>query len=88
MLAFARFLMIGLVLCTAVFAVLWVSLRVRRRRLLLESWKTDGQGQQLHDWLDDEHARYDRIRLRSLIALVYVLPLGAVTAIIYLTNFH
>ena len=88
MLAFARFLIVGLVICTVLYVVLWFRLRARRRRLILEDWKTSHRDTRFRTFLDEETARYDRLRHRSLIALVYVLPIATVTAIIYLTNFH
>ncbi len=90
--AFLRFLVIGAVVLTAIYAVSWISLRRRRRRLLLAQWKHERTGPtsrtKMREWLWDEARRYDRMRTRQLFVLVYLLPLCTVATIIYLTNFH
>ncbi|EBA06373.1 hypothetical protein [Sagittula stellata] len=88
MLAFGRFFILAFVICSAAYVVLWLSLRARRRRLILEEWKANPDEMSLHAYLDAETTRWDRARHRTLIVLVYILPMCAVTAIIYLTNFH
>jgi hypothetical protein len=90
--AFLRFIVIAAVLLTALYAVSWISLRRRRRRLLLEEWKETRKGPvtetRMREWLYDQTRRFDRMRTRQLFVLVYLLPLCTVATIIYLTNFH
>ncbi|MFW2589683.1 hypothetical protein [Sagittula sp. SSi028] len=88
MLGFLRFSVLAFALSTLTFLVLWFHFRIRRRRLIQKAWKEDHSHRKLQVYLAEEHARWDRIRRRNLIVLVYVLPLCLVTTIIYLTNFH
>ena len=88
MLAFARFVILGFVLCTVVYVAAWFYLRSRRRGLLMQAWDQEDTGETLDDFLAKGHARYDRLRHRTLVALVYILPLVIVVTIIYRTNFE
>ena len=93
--AFLRFLVIGFVLLTSVYVLSWFSLRRRRRRLLLAQWKrerpqaqatTQRSQTRMREWLYDEIQAYDRHRRIWLFVFVYLLPLGLVATMIYMTN--
>ncbi|MGP6087828.1 hypothetical protein [Antarctobacter jejuensis] len=89
MFALARFLIMAAVVLTVVYGSLWLYLRARRRELLEIDWAAEtAESRSKDDYVRDHLAEYDRRRHRTLIALVYVLPLGLVTLIVYLTNFH
>lgn len=89
MFALARFVIMAAVVLTVVYGSLWFYLRARRRELLEIDWAADPsrtkcQEEFVREGLED----FDRRRHRTLILLVYVLPLLLVTLIVYLTNFH
>lgn len=88
MLAFARFFFVAFLLATVLYVALWFSLRARRRKLILQDWKTDHSDRRFKVFLAEETKRYDRIRHISLISALYVLPTLTVSVIIYLTNFY
>lgn len=89
MLALARFLIMAAVVLTVVYGSLWFYLRARRRDLLEIDWAADpDETRSKEDYVRDGLAEHDPKRHRTLIGLVYVLPLSIVTLIVYLTNFH
>ncbi len=89
MFALARFLIMAAVVLTVIYGSLWFYLRARRRDLLEIDWAAEtAESRTQEDYVRDHLSDFDRRRHRTLIALVYVLPLGLVTLIVYLTNFH
>ncbi|SMX39532.1 hypothetical protein [Maliponia aquimaris] len=89
MLGLARFLIMAAVVLTVVYGSLWFYLRARRRELLEIDWAADPEEpRSKEDYVRDGLAEHDSKRHRTLVALVYVLPLSIVTLIVYLTNFH
>lgn len=89
MLALARFVIMAAVVLTVVYGSLWLYLRARRRDLLEIDWAAEtSEPRDKDDYVRDRLSEFDRRRHRALIWLVYVLPLGLVTLIVYLTNFH
>lgn len=89
MLALARFLIMASVVLTVVYGSLWLYLRARRRSLLQIDWAADPSEQRSQDaYVDDLLAEHDRRRHRTLVLLVYIVPLCLVTLIVYLTNFN
>ena len=89
MFALARFLIMAAVVLTVVYGSLWFYLRARRRDMLEIDWDADpDEARSKEDYLRDGLAEHDKRRHRTLVLLVYVLPLSIVTLIVYLTNFH
>ncbi|MBP0484352.1 hypothetical protein [Sagittula salina] len=88
MLAFLRFFVMAFVVATTLYAILWFRYRALRRRKILQDWKEDHSDRNLKTFIAEETRRWDRIRHRNLIVLLYLLPTALVTTIIYLTNFH
>lgn len=89
MFALARFLIMAAVVLTVVYGSLWFYLRARRRNILEADWAAEpSETRTQDDYVDEVLADYDRRRHRTLVALVYVLPLCLVALIVYLTNFY
>lgn len=89
MLALLRFLVMGFLVLTVVYASLWLYLRSRRRALLEADWAADTQERRDRDeYLREELAEHDKRRGRMLLLLVYLLPLCLVALIVYRTNFE
>jgi len=84
--AFLRFMVLGLLISSMVYLILWVRLRRRRADLLEEEWLEAGSEGDFDAFLREGHARYDRARHRTLLWLVYVLPLVTLMTIIYTRN--
>ncbi|MDD9732625.1 hypothetical protein PVW46_22235 [Mameliella sp. AT18] len=89
MFALARFLIMAAVVLTVVYGSLWFYLRARRRELLETDWAADpAETRSQEDYVRDALEEFDRRRHRTLVLLVYAVPLCLVTLIVYLTNFH
>ncbi len=89
MIAIARFLIMAAVVLTVVYGSLWFYLRARRRDMLETDWAAEpGETKSQEEYVRDNLAEFDRRRHRTLVVLVYIVPLCLVTLIVYLTNFH
>lgn len=87
MIGFIRLVVMGFVALTVVYVCLSFYSRSVRRSKLRKKWH---DGKQLVDrdtFVQRGLERYDGSIRRKLILGVYVLPMGVVAVIIYLTNF-
>lgn len=89
MLALARFLIVATVVLTVVYGSVWFYLRARRREYLEIDWAAESdEPRSQEDYVRENLVEYDKRRHRTLVMLVYIVPLCLVTLIVYLTNFH
>lgn len=88
MIALARLLVIGFVVLTVLYVALSLYSRSVRRSKLKVWWEEEGRPGDLESYVDQGLKDYDGSLRRKLILGVYVLPICAVSLIIYLTNFH
>lgn len=89
MFALARFLIMGFVVLTVVYGSLWLYLRARRRDLLQDDWAAQAdEPRERDDYVRDELEEHDKRRTKTLLLLVYLLPLCLVALIVYRTNFE
>ncbi|MDF1726111.1 MAG: hypothetical protein P1U53_00040 [Sulfitobacter sp.] len=87
MFGFLRLLVIGFVILTVIYVSLSFYSRAVRRSKLKKKWH---DGKQLVDrdtFVQRGLERYDGSIRRKLILGVYVVPVGVIAVIIYLTNF-
>ncbi len=84
--AFARFVILFMLIATVVYALLWFRLRNRREARLRAEWETDHEAEDLDAFLRRGHAQYTRSRHRMLVLLFYVLPFLLIATLIYRTN--
>lgn len=87
MAAFARFLMIAFVLLSVVYFALFYHLRASRRDRIEAEWAENPEGD-LGSHMSRELRAYETRLRRGLILGVYILPLVAMVATIYFTNYH
>jgi len=87
MFAFARLMFFLFVVLTVVYICLSLYSRAVRRGKLREAWHEGPQDVPLDTYVDRGLEEYDGSLRRKLILGVYVVPLGAIGLIIYLTNF-
>ncbi|WP_417248409.1 hypothetical protein [Celeribacter sp.] len=87
MLGFLRFLVIGFVVLTALYWLLSIYLRSITRERLEEEWVEQGSIGAQDDYVEEGMAEFERSFLPKLVLLVYIIPLIAFTAILYITNF-
>ncbi len=88
MLALARLIIIGFVALTIVYVCLSLYSRSVRRGKLEAEWAEKGQDGDRETFVEAGLKEYDNSLRRKLILGVYVVPVGVVTLIIYLTNFY
>ena len=80
-------MLILLVIQTVAYFALTLHFRGRERARLAREWRAqEAKPQDQDDYVDDRMAQFaDRLSLRLVLA-VYILPLGVLGTIIYLTN--
>ena len=88
MFALGRLLVIGFVVLTVVYVCLSFYSRAVRRGKLRDEWHEGPQDVPLETFVDQGLEDYDGSLRRKLILGVYVVPVGVVSLIIYLTNFN
>lgn len=87
MLALGRLMVFGFVVLTVIYFCLSLYSRAVRRDKLRAEWHEGPQDVDKETFVDGGLAEYDQSLRRKLILGVYVVPLIAMTVIIYLTNF-
>ena len=88
MVALMRLVIFGFVLLTGVYLGLsWYSRSVRRRKMQVD-WEAAGKPGDRDAYIEAGMAQYEQSLRRRLILLIYVVPVAAVTVIIYMTNFR
>lgn len=83
---FFKVLGLLLVACTVTYVCLLLYIRAARRERLEERWHEEGVGRDKADWVTEELEAGDGALRRTLILAVYVIPIGAVAAIIAVTD--
>lgn len=87
MIGFIRLAGIGLIALTVVYICLSFYSRAVRRSKLKKKWHDGKQLLDRDSFVQRGLERYDGSIRRKLILSVYVVPMGMVAVIIYLTNF-
>ncbi|HKL06543.1 MAG TPA: hypothetical protein VJ929_12090 [Roseovarius sp.] len=87
MLAFLRLVVFGFLILSVIYVVVSLWSRATRRSKLEQEWEASGRPGDKETYLTEGMAQYDRSLRRKLILLIYVVPVVAVSAIIYVTNF-
>lgn len=87
MLALGRLLFFGLIILTVIYVCLSFYSRAVRRDKLRAEWHEGEQDKTLETFVDEGLEDYDGSLRRKLILGVYVVPVGLVSLIVYLTNF-
>lgn len=84
--AFVRVLGLALIALTIVFVCLWFYFRAVRREKLQAQWDQDQGPGAREGFVKAELSAYEGILKRRLIWGVYVIPMGLLTLLIYVTN--
>lgn len=88
MVALARLLGIAFVVLTIVYVALSLYSRSKRRQKLERAWDEESLTGDREGYIQDGLDAYDASLRRKLILGVYIVPLGIVVVIVYLTNFY
>ena len=86
--ALVRLLFIAFVVLSVIYLSLSLYSRSVRRGKLEAEWAEKGQDGDRETFVEAGLKEYDNSLRRKLILGVYVVPVGVVTLIIYLTNFY
>lgn len=87
MLALLRLLIGGLIVLTALYFGLSWYFHAERRRRMEQDWEAAGRPGTREAYVEAGMAQYRNSLRRRLIWLVYVIPVTAVIAIVYVTNY-
>jgi len=82
-----RLLFVLLIVLTVVYVVLSLYFRAVRKAKLKRYWKERGLTSDREAYVRRGLKRYDGSIRRKLILLVYIIPLGAIALLVYVTNF-
>ncbi len=82
-----RFLIPLLIVLTVIYIGLSIYSRLVRRRKLIAHWDKKGMTGDREAFVARGLKKYDRSFRRKLLLGVYVVPLGAIALLIYITNF-
>ena len=82
-----RFLIPLLVVLTVIYVALSIYSRLVRRRKLIAHWEKKGLNGDRDAFLQRGMRQYDSSFRKKLLLGVYVIPLGAIAVLIYITNF-
>ena len=88
MIALVRLVVIGFIVLTVIYVSLSLYSRSVRKAKLAEWWEEEGKPGEREAYVDAGLKDYEGSLRRKLIWGVYVVPIIAVAAIIYFTNFH
>lgn len=87
MAALARLVIFGGIVLTILYVGLSIWSRRRHRNRLEAEWQQKDRTGNRDAYIAEGMAQYEGSLRRRLIVLVYVIPVGTVAVIIYLTNF-
>ncbi|MGI3211399.1 hypothetical protein ACROSR_09815 [Roseovarius tibetensis] len=87
MAALLRLLIFGLIFLTAVYFALSWYFRAERRRRMERDWEDAGRPGARDAYVKAGMEQYEQSLRRRLIWLVYIVPVTAVIAIVYVTNY-
>ncbi|MDA7964344.1 hypothetical protein [Ruegeria sp.] len=82
-----RFLIPLLIILTVVYVGLSLYSRLMRRRKLIAHWEKKGMTGDRDAFIARGLKKYDSSFRKKLLLGVYVVPLGAIALLIYITNF-
>ena len=82
-----RFLIPLLIILTVVYVGLSIYSRLVRRRKLIAHWEKKGMTGDRDAFVARGLKKYDSSFRKKLLLGVYVVPLGAIALLIYITNF-
>lgn len=82
-----RFLIPLLIILTVIYFGLSIYSRLMRRRKLIAHWERKGMTGDRDAFVARGLKKYDNSFRRKLLLGVYVVPLGAIALLIYITNF-
>ncbi|WP_170336626.1 hypothetical protein [Ruegeria arenilitoris] len=82
-----RFLIPLLIILTVIYFGLSIYSRLVRRRKLIAHWERKGMTGDRDAFVARGLKKYDNSFRRKLLLGVYVVPLGAIALLIYITNF-
>ncbi len=82
-----RFLIPLLIVLTVIYVGLSIYSRLMRRRKLIAHWDKKGMTGDRDAFVARGLKKYDSSFRRKLLLGVYVVPLGAIALLIYITNF-
>ncbi|WP_170327830.1 hypothetical protein [Ruegeria arenilitoris] len=82
-----RFLIPLLIILTVIYVGLSIYSRLVRRRKLIAHWEKKGLSGDRDAFVARGLKKYDNSFRRKLLLGVYVVPLGAIALLIYITNF-
>ncbi|WP_170771035.1 hypothetical protein [Ruegeria lacuscaerulensis] len=82
-----RFLIPLLIVLTVIYVGLSIYSRLVRRRKLIAHWEKKGLRGDRDAFLERGMRQYDNSFRKKLLLGVYVIPLGAIALLIYITNF-
>ena len=88
MVAFARLAIFGFIALTIIYFCLSIYSRAVRKGKLEEWWEEEGQPGDREEYIAAGLREYEGSLRRKLIWGGYVVPIMAIAAIIYFTNFH
>ena len=87
MLAFLRLVVFGFLILSVIYLVVSLWSRATRRRKLEQEWEASDRPGDKETYVSEGMAQYEQSLRRKLILLIYVVPVVAIAAIIYVTNF-
>lgn len=87
MLAFLRLVVFGFLILSVIYLVVSLWSRATRRSKLEQEWQASGRPGDKDTYITQGMAQYERSLRRKLILLIYIVPVVAIAAIIYVTNF-
>ncbi len=82
-----RFLIPLLIVLTVIYVGLSIYSRLMRRRKLIAHWEKKGMTGDRDAFVARGLKKYDSSFRKKLLLGVYVIPLGAIALLIYITNF-
>lgn len=88
MAALAKLVVIGFVVLTVIYISLSLYSRSVRKGKLAEWWEEEGRPGDREAYIDAGLKEYEGSLRRKLIWGVYIVPIVAISAVIYFTNFH
>lgn len=88
MFALLQLLVVGFIVLSVVYIALSLYSRAVRRAKLKSQWVDEGRIGDQEEYVREGLEDYDSSLRRKLILGVYVVPLGLVILITYLTNYH
>ena len=88
MAALIRLLVLAFVVLSVVYVCLLLYSRSVRRQALIEEWEAEGHRGDRDAFIRQGLEDYRGSLQRKLLLGVYIVPMLAITAIIYLTNFN